>query len=203
MAKNVLTDSDETLNKRIRISCKGAENISIDELTEFQGNLKTLPEDRYQKLRSSILKHGYSFPANVWKFKNKKYIIDAHQRVLTLKRMRDEEGFVIPKIPVNYIDASTKKEAAEKVLAATSQFGEMSGDGLHAFMEEYKLELDVVTSSFNFPEISFAGFRNEFFGESREVSFKVKDTKNTSKELDIEEFSKFEHSCPKCGFSFN
>jgi hypothetical protein len=30
-----------------------------------------------------------------------------------------------------------------------------------------------------------------------------KETKNTSEELDLNDFDKFDHQCPKCGFEWN
>lgn len=173
-AKSVLVTSDETLGKPIRISCKGNSLVTVDELMPMQGKLKKLSEESYQKLRSSILELGYSFPIFVWNFKNKDHILDGHQRRLTLIRMRDEEGFQIPKIPVISVEAATKKEAAKKLLAVASQFGEIHPEGLFSFMTEFQIEMPDLASSFKFPEINMESFRLTFFPATQKVEFNAK-----------------------------
>lgn len=168
--KSVLANSDETLGQLVRITCKGADTIDIEELTNFQGNLKTLSEESYHKLRRSIIDLGVSFPINVWKFRNKKYIIDAHQRIAALKKMRDEEGFRVPKLPVVWVEADSKEQAAKKVLAATSQFGEIQPEGLHAFMTEFNIGFGTLVDNFKFPEIKFMEFGQEYFKKDIRVT---------------------------------
>ena len=157
-------NSDEHLGKAVKIKCKTSETASLDELVNFQGKLKRLPEESYARLKASILDLGFSFPVFVWKDRNKMMIIDAHQRVECLKRMR-QEGYVIPKLPIVWIEAENKKEAAKMVLAATSQYGEVQVDGLHSFMEEFKLEMPDLEETFKFPEIDFDSFRMTYFRE--------------------------------------
>ena len=50
----------------IKICCKGAVNISLEELIHLQGDLKELSEANYRKLRTSILKNGITFSLFVW-----------------------------------------------------------------------------------------------------------------------------------------
>lgn len=157
-------ESDEHLGRQIEIKCQGSDLIEIDELTEFQGKLKKLSEEAYQRLKHSILSLGFSFPVAVWKYRNKSMILDAHQRVTALKRMRSE-GYIIPKLPVVWVEAENPQEAARKVLAATSQYGEVQVDGLHYFMEEFNLEMPDLENTFKFPEIDFDSFRMTYFRE--------------------------------------
>lgn len=156
------SNNDADLGRTIEIKCKGSDVISIDQLTFFQGKLKKLSEESYQRLKHSILSLGFSFPVSAWKYRNKVMILDAHQRVDTLIRMR-QEGYVIPDIPVVWIEAKDQQEAARKVLAATSQYGEMQVDGLHNFMKEFKLEMPDLVGSFSFPEVDFESFELAFF----------------------------------------
>jgi len=83
--------------KRVRIACEGTELVEIDELRELQGELKELTEENYQKLRGRIAEQGFSAPLFVWGRGKRPFIIDGHQRVRTLKRMRDE-GWKVPSI---------------------------------------------------------------------------------------------------------
>lgn len=186
--------------KTVRISCQGAGTVSLDDLVNFQGNLKILSEESYQRLRLSIIELGFSFPIQAWKHKGKVYILDAHQRVATLKKMRDEEGYSVPALPVSWIQATNQKEAAKKLLAATSQYGEVTPDGLHSYMNKFGLDMTAMESSFQFPEIDYAQFAQAYYPQTTDVSFQAKPG---SKEYEAEEFEKFAHTCPKCGFGFN
>lgn len=145
----------------IRIECKGAGLRPLDELTEFQGNLKSLSKENYRKLRKEIETVGFSEPVSVWKNGGKLYLLNGHQRVRTLKAMA-ADGVDIPKIPVNYVEAKDMKEAKRKVLALTSQYGEMEGEGLYEFMSEAGIEWPDVKDSFRFPEIDFKLWEEEF-----------------------------------------
>lgn len=194
MAKRAVKDA-----KTIRIACTGAGTIPLDELINFQGNLKLLSDDSYKKLRLSVLELGFSFPVQAWKNKHRVYIIDAHQRIATLKRMRDEEQYFIPDLPVSWIEASTKEEAAKKVLAATSQYGEVTPDGLNEFITNFKIDMDQLAASFEFPEIDLDSFRKAYFGTPEKVEFEAK---TGSTELNEGDFKDFAHTCPKCGFGF-
>ncbi len=195
-----MAKSKAKMDKVIRISCEGAATIDVDKLVNFQGDLKILSEESYQRLRLSILELGFSFPVHAWKNKGKVFIMDAHQRVLVVKRMRDEEGYKVPPLPVSWVEASSQAEAARKLLAAASQYGEVAPDGLHAFMKKFNIGMESIVGSFQFPEINFEQFNQAYFGTSEDVNFKAK---KGSKELDEDEFNDFDHKCPKCGFEYS
>lgn len=150
----------------VKIQCKGAAEVDIDELIPFQGDLKILTEENYFKLRDEILEDGFSEPISVWKkmMKGKKavclYILNGHQRHAALKRMR-EDGWKIPKLPVSFVEASDEKSAKRKVLALTSQYGTMTTDGLTNFMKEAGLKITAL-DKFSFPEINLPEFRLQF-----------------------------------------
>lgn len=158
--------------KTVRIACEGAAVIDINELTEFQGTLKTLNGDAYNKLRMSIIELGFSFPIHAWKNSGKTFILDAHQRVATLKRMRDEDGYIIPLLPVVWIEAANKKEAAKKLLAATSQYGEVTYSGLDEFIKTFDIDVKKLDMTFQFPEINIPRFENTFYPDSDETEAK-------------------------------
>ena len=69
--------------------------VDVSELTPFQGKLKTLSPENYQKLKSEILKTGFNFAQHVWPNEGQLYIIDGHQRKTALEMMR-AEGIEIP-----------------------------------------------------------------------------------------------------------
>jgi len=86
----------------IKIKCTGTEDISLDKFKELQGNLKELSKDNYKRLKGSILKHGFCFPVFCWKDSDTYWILDAHQRIATLKRLIGE-GNTINDLPTVFI----------------------------------------------------------------------------------------------------
>lgn len=147
--------------KKIRIECKGSGSESLDNLIPFQGDLKELTKANYEKLKTEILQHGFSAPFFYWASNEKipkKYLLDGHQRKITLVAM-EQEGFYLPnKFPVVEIKAKTKREAKSKLLAFTSQYGKISKAGLIQFAEHSKIDIEKVVGRFSFDAISFDGF---------------------------------------------
>lgn len=152
----------------VRIEVEAANTLPLDSLVEFQGNLKELSKQNYEKLKKDILTLGFSSPIHVWKNENQFFCLDGHQRIRTLKKMQ-EEGFSIPQIPVVFVHAKNKKEAKQKILSLTSHFGKITNDGLYEFINESGLDFKDVKDDFNFHEIDFDNFEKEFYDESGPV----------------------------------
>ena len=92
------------------------ERLSIDALTEFQGNLKKLPEKNLNKLINSIKTVGFSAPFFAFKSEGKNYLLDGHQRIKALKKMQ-ENGDTVPELPVVFIKAKNKTNHLLQLLA--------------------------------------------------------------------------------------
>ena len=180
-------------NKIIQIRCKGAIDLDIDELHPFQGDLKELSKENYNKLRHQILTLGFSEPMSIWKdpITDKWMIINAHQRHRVLTELRNSEGYDIPKIPCSIVYAESELEAKKKVLSLTSQFGEITKDGLFQFASSNNIDLQTI-EEFRFPEISMPEFKAEFF--DMPLDFEEPDSKNDPKNKE-EELK----TCPNCG----
>lgn len=185
--------------KVVRVACKGAGLIDIGELREFQGNLKSLSEVDYQKLRGEIVELGFSFPFNIWKDKKQNFLLDGHQRCRTLMKMR-EEGWKVPPLPYSLTEASSFKEAKQKLLGAASQYGRVESQGLYEFMTEAELDIDELHNRVRFPELDMDIFRAEYFETPPPPDDEQKDG---SKELGSEDFDGLAHTCPRCGFTFD
>ena len=151
----------------VRIACQGARVMDIGKLNPFQGNLKSLSTENYNKLKSEILDLGFSEPISVWLNKeDASYkVLNGHQRLRTLRRMRDD-GYLVPEVPVNLIEAKNKKEAKKKILALTSQYGVIEGDGLYEFMHDGDLEVSDLMN-FRFPELAISDFEDEYFKQDK------------------------------------
>ena len=152
--------------KTIRIECEGSTTADYKSLNHFQGALKSLPEENYQKFKRLILDLGYSFPISVWIDPQKKrQIINGHQTLTTITRLVEQEGYTVGPLPICLVKAKTLKEAKKKVLAAASQMGKVDPDGLHQFLLENEFDLELLQTDFEFPEIDplhfLATYRSE------------------------------------------
>ncbi len=146
------------MDMEVKIACKGATTVSLDEMLDLQGDLKTLSEDDYVKLRNSITEFGFSFPEFYWEdTEGKKWTIDAHQRNRTLRKMRDE-GWTIPPLPADPIFAKDKTEAKKKLLLQISRYGKLSDTGLADFVNEAdsSFAIDEISDFLEFPELNFS-----------------------------------------------
>lgn len=163
--------------------------VDVNDLVHFQGNLKDLSEENYNRLKAQILELGFSFVIHAWaNVEGKRFILDGHQRVRTLLKMR-QEGFTVPPIPVVMVQANDFQQAKKKVLAGTSQFGEMTGQGLYEFIAESGLDWRDVVRDNRFPEIDPVDFVVEFFDQEAEPKQKVPGVPK-------------EKECPECGHTW-
>lgn len=151
----------EKMNKTIPIRCKGNRYLFHNKLKHFQGNLKEMRKEDAQKLRSLILKHGWIAPVFVW---NKNYILDGHGRMLVLGELL-KEGYTIDALPVVDIEANTKKEAGEILLAINSHFQKITDEGLYQFLHEMEIDIESL-KDFNLPDIDINNFEASYFGET-------------------------------------
>lgn len=133
---------------KIKITCETKKYIPIDELVEFQGALKTITKDEIEKLKKSIVKYGFSFPVFIWN----KNILDGHQRIAALESLIDD-GYTCGDIPVVFIDAKNKKEAAEKLLLINSKYSVIDQNGFDAFVGDFEIDIIDIGELLNIPEI--------------------------------------------------
>jgi hypothetical protein len=82
----------------IKITCKAATNIPLEELTPLQGDLKELSHRNFEKLKRPILRHGLSFPFFVWQHDGVNYVLDGHQRDRVLRKM--QVGLGVKSLPL-------------------------------------------------------------------------------------------------------
>lgn len=143
-------------------------SIDIADLNDFQGELKELTAANYERGKASILEHGFSFCPHVWDCKGTYYLIDGHQRWRILSQMR-AEGFKVPKIPVIEVKANGFKDAKARVLAAASQYGRITSEGLYEFLHEADIDHQVVDVTYHFPEIDMDKFRENYFVDPPEM----------------------------------
>jgi hypothetical protein len=144
--------------KIIHITCRGAAWLRPDQFEAFQGGMKSLSEEDYQKLKKAILDKGFSFPVFVWRDGRTFYIVDGHQRLLAVLRMIDE-GWTVQggKLPVDWIEARNRKEAKEKLLLAMSQYGKYTEKSLMEYIDDAGLDLGEINLTIDLPGIDIDG----------------------------------------------
>lgn len=150
--------------KEVKVTCEAAALVDLEFILPFQGNLKDLSKENYNKLRKQIIELGFTSPFIVWKNEGKYWCCDGHQRLRVLTEMKKSEGFRIPKLPVVFVEAATEHEAKKKILALTSSFGEITSQGLFEFASLNNIDLPTL-EDFRFPEIDLDKFKSEFFDE--------------------------------------
>ncbi len=100
----------------------------LDEFNELQEDFKIYDPDRNLKLQMLIITRGFKYAFKAWKDPDGQlWIIDAHQRKKALTILR-KNGFTIPPIPYEPIQALTKKEAVEEIAAYNSEFAKKNPD---------------------------------------------------------------------------
>ena len=108
----------------IKIKCESSNFLALNEITDFQGDLKERSAGDMEKIKKSIKKHGVAFPIFIWQTEENgetiNYCLDGHCRTRALREMA-AAGEQIPPLPVDYIHAETEAEAKELLLKLKSQ----------------------------------------------------------------------------------
>lgn len=159
--------SSEIMTKTVSINYIPA-MAPLDDLCDFQEDLKDLSEDSYKSLKNQILENGFLVSFSVWADETGKLnLLDGHQRVKTLKRMRDE-GIELPsEFPIGMIEAETKIQAKKILLSLVSQYGTLNEKGLHKFLVKSKLNVADLPK-FRLPTkiLSVPDFRAKYFANA-------------------------------------
>lgn len=128
--------------KEIRITCAGAGTIELEDVSGFQGNLKTINRKNLEKLKNRILKVGFNVPFHIWKNDGKNYLLDGHQRTRALLELQ-AQGYQVPPLPFDLIEADSIEDAKDKLLGISSQYGDFTMEGLKEFTIGMELDIDL------------------------------------------------------------
>jgi len=151
-----------TVDKVIEIKCGGETYVDIEELIHFQGQLKSIDEKHFKNLKESLKNDGLPLGFHAWLDpEGKKQLIDGHHRKLALTELR-KEGFLVPKVPVSFVKASSKKDAAKAVLISNSKYARMSEESISDFMIDFSLTVE----DLNFLDIPDIGL--DYFSKEQE-----------------------------------
>lgn len=128
------------LGNMVKISCDCKDTLKLGELTEFQGELKSRTDEEIDKIVKSIKKHGFSFPFFVWKRDGVNNVLDGHGRLLALHKL-DELGFLIPPLPVVYVDCKDEQAARDLLLRLNSHYGTMTKESVLEFIGDFEIDV--------------------------------------------------------------
>lgn len=134
------------INNTISITCDTKDYLNFEELTEFQGNLKKRDDEDIDKIVKSIKQYGFAFPFYIWKHDGVNHVLDGHGRYNALKKL-DNLGFLIPPLPVVYVDCKDEKSARDLLLRLNSHYGKMDKDSVLEFIGDF----DIDVSNFELP----------------------------------------------------
>lgn len=148
--------------KRVQINCTSDHSVPFHTIKPLQGELKDLSAENYLKLKDNILKHGFTSPVHVFEENDELYVLDGHQRLRALTAM-EQEGFIIPDVPITKIQAKDRKEAKKILLSLASQYGTLNTDGLFEFIQDLNFtNLKEVADEFSLPSIDFDKLGDEY-----------------------------------------
>lgn len=129
--------------KKIRIACTGTDAVDFTQVEAFQGGLKERAKEDIAKIKTSIIKYGFSAPLFIWKHDEVLYNLDGHGRIEAIAELF-EDGYEIPELPVIYIDAKDKKEAKQKLLRINSAYGKMTKESVLEFADGMVLDTEEI-----------------------------------------------------------
>ncbi len=149
---------------KITIKCNSETFCNFKDLVDFQGDLKIRTEQDVEKIKSSLKKHGFSFPFYIWESEGKKYVLDGHGRLEALKSL-ESEGYEIPELPAVYVNCKSKSDAKDLLLRLNSQYGKMNKGSVLSFIdndfsvlsEDFALPLGEIAFIDEFKKIDFLG----------------------------------------------
>lgn len=148
----------------LNINCTSDNYLLLNQLKDFQGELKIRNESDYNKIEDSFEKHGFSSPFFIWKDNENNWVLDGHGRLQTLKNM-EKRGVKIPELPVVYVNCKDKKDAKKLLLKLNSHFGKMTKESVINFING---DLNLDLASYSLPSDNLA-----IFNRISEEDFKI------------------------------
>lgn len=168
----------------IVIKCVGADRLPIDLILEFQGKLKKLSNQNRDRLITSILRNGFIAPIFLWDDQGDNRILDGHGRLKVLLYLRTQ-GWDIPMLPVDFVEADNEQDARQKLLHITSQYGEFELEELNNWIADLAEDIN---ESIRLVDSEIDAIQENFFAED-----------SGDLEQEYSEPEKKEICCPSCG----
>ena len=170
----------------IKNKVKDTKTITVEDFLKLEfNNLKDSNRDT-DKLRKSILKNGFVFPVYTWA--DHDYCIDGKGREIVVQELV-KEGHSFESIPYVEIQAKDKEEAKQRVLEASSQYGNITEDSFVAFSDDMEVDFDTIEVKKN----------DVIQSEPDDIDF---DNIESTADREVKD-KDMEVVCPECGKCFN
>lgn len=150
---------------KISETLKKLPTIDYRSLNELQGNLKSLSDQNFERLKNNLFgtdtmpANGFVMPFYVWfnkKEGNKPYIVDGHQRLIVLQAVQAQPY----ELPYVEIEAKDKKQAKERLLLMNSTYGKIERDGVTNFLSDVGIAEDWLKSFTTFGDFTMPVFED-------------------------------------------
>ena len=180
--------------KQIKNKIIKTELVPWAELKGYEFNqLKDNSNRDISKLKNSIINQGFSFALCNW-FEHK-FIIDGTGRHLALLEL-EKEGYEIPDLVVNQIQAENIKEAKKLALMGSSQYGQITQTSLADFTSlDFEIEelKGLAKEEISLGELDFM-IKNIDGSGDLDIDFdNIESTENRSKQFKTQNVT-----CPEC-----
>jgi hypothetical protein len=118
----------------IKVKCQCDEHVLLEDITPFQGNLKTRTPEQRAELMESIKTEGLLMPFAIWRHDGKQHILDGHARYEALVDLLATMPDILQQqLPCIFINAETEEEARKALLQITSSYGKITKAGYKNF----------------------------------------------------------------------
>lgn len=159
----------ETQILKVNVACVGAGAAPLSQFQDFQGDFKTISPEALEQLKNEIKLRGFSFPFHVWEKDGIYFLLDGHQRKKALEALL-AEGYDIPELPFDRVEATDIEQAKMKLLGAASQYGKVDQAGFAEFIRNANLNVTDIAKNYQFPEFDVGKFAEKFFPAPAEMN---------------------------------
>lgn len=183
-----------------------------ENLIPYVNNNKYHSDDQILRLASSIQSYGFDQPIVVDK---NNIIIKGHARREAALKLKLK---TVPVIIADYLDENEIKAARiadnksssndYNIEAIKFEIGTLNLQNFNLALTgispaEIETMLSSISNDDSFQQSIIGQFQNTGEPAKNEVVGEVKEIKNNSGELDVNDFNNFGHQCPKCGFEWD
>ena len=171
------------------VTAQRIEHWPVARLVPYERNARTHSPEQVAQIAASIQEFGFTNPILV---NGKDGILAGHGRLLAAKDLG------LAEVPVVVLDHLTPEQQRAYVLADNKL-------ALNAGWDDELLQQEVMALSMAEFDLSLLGWdEGELAGmlDPEGINEPVKEY-DGAEEFNEEEFSEFEHKCPRCGFEFN
>jgi hypothetical protein len=119
--------------------------------------------------------------------------LDSTLRDRVLKKMA-EEGYKVPALPCPLISAKDRKDAAEKILLISSQYGRVTDERLYEFLSTNDLDFEELEPLLELPALDLEEFKEGYIQEPTYGPGSADEQGSLDQKSPV--------TCPECGHQF-